>query len=425
MHRDPWFFEKITSPKGIELWHKEVPELPWFSVGVIVYAGHRHDPPAYNNLSHFVEHSIIDSEKPHWKTRGAREEYMLEHGIIEAQGFATTVDYMWTSIKTTRATAGLSYLHDIFRIPPIAIETDKPRRIIEREKKERGTDDDRAVAKAIMAATLPEWHPRVRYFDTQSLTKMLETVNHEVMLSHWRTRYTDANTILVSIGSISKAEMVRLVDTYYAVDGDDVARGVREVAGPIARHQMPAPGRVSLYVEQVLGHHNYDKNISPEVSIVHARTLPHLTSAERYMMKRTLNSSLFERLREQKKLIYSAPVRNELYQDVALHKITMNCAKEHIDEILTESEQITDIVREEGRAVFEREKREALLSFELDEETWSAIVHDAMHHIGAHGAVELKIEYMERLRTITFEETLARIDECFGKGNATVLAVIP
>lgn len=425
MHRDPWYFEKKITTKGLELWHKEVPDLSWYGIGVVIYAGHRHDPRNLNNLSHLLEHAIIDSEKPNWKTRGEREEYMLSHGIIEGLGFTTSIDSMWTSIKTPRAAAGLSYLHDIFRIAPTEIDVQKPKRIVEREKKERGTEDERTIARAIMTAILPPDHALVRYHDSASLAHMFENATKDDLLDHWRNRYTTANTILITTGPLSTEEMAQLVDSHYAVEGDTVAVGTRDEVRALSKEELPPPERIRMNLKEVLGHEHYDRNIPPEVMIAYAHELPHLSNAERYLMRRTLSSSLFERLREQRHLVYSTPVRNELFADIGLHKINMNCSAENIEQILTETDNIVQIIQEEGPAIFEREKREALLSFEVGEETRSSVLHDMMHHIGAHGKTELKMEYLEKLQEITFEQILALTRECFGKGRATVIAITP
>ncbi|MES2953282.1 MAG: hypothetical protein V4674_01855 [Patescibacteria group bacterium] len=425
MQHDPWYFEKKITPKGIELWHKEMPELDWYGIGVIVFAGHRQDPAHLNNLSHFVEHCIVDAERPHWRTRGEREEYMLTHGIIESQGFATTVDYMWTAIKAVRATAGLSYLHDIFRLPPSAIDPEKPKRIVEREKKERGTDDERTIARAIWKNILPEAHPLVRYYDSAGVARMLEQVTLDDALTHWKNHYTHKNTVLVSIGKISATEMAQLVDLYFVQDADEVGMGERYRAVPLIETDLPRPKELHLHVSEILGHHHYDKNISPEVLVLRPRALPHVSNAARYMLKRTLGSSLFERLREQKKLVYSAPVRNELYQDIAIHRLTMNCGREQVNEILAETKRLRMIVEEEGREIFEREKREALLGLDLEEETASSLLADAMYDLALHGKIELKLQYLEQLHEVTFEQTLAAVEDCFGEGKATILSITP
>ncbi|HZT35937.1 MAG TPA: hypothetical protein VFA15_08450, partial [Nitrososphaera sp.] len=113
------------------------------------------------------------------------------------------------------------------------------------------------------------------------------------------------------------------------------------------------------------------------------------------------------------------------YRDIALHRLTMNCGRDQIDDILNEVSQIGEIVCEEGRPIFDREKREALLALDLDEETASSLLADAMSDIALHGSIELKGDYVEQLLDVTFEETLASTEEIFGKGRATVLAIVP
>jgi len=392
---------KITRlPNGLTILTEHMPGLRSVSLGIWVRRGSRHEAPAMNGISHFIEHALFKGSNRRTAHQIATEADRLggqldAYTTHELTGFATKV-------VDTALPQAFDLLVDLV-INPKFDEADLKREqsvIIEEMKMIEDTPDE-LLGELFNAA----------YFPDHSLGRPIEgTV--ETVSSFNRTRtaqfhaenYAPANLVLAAAGNIEHERLVDLAAAAFAAKNGHVEQSFSHSPSPAS------PILIERKVELEQAH------------LIVAAPWPSAKSDDRYVasMLGTIigggtSSRLWQSIREERGLAYSIGAGGNTFTDIGLFTIYAGASPAHIDEVLDLSlKELRRAVREpvsadELRLAKDQATSSVLLSLESSSARAGALARQEI----IHGHRISPDQIIRRIEEVTEEDALRVAQECF------------
>ena len=392
---------KITRlPNGLTILTEHMPGLRSVSLGIWVRRGSRHEAPAMNGISHFIEHALFKGSNRRTAHQIATEADRLggqldAYTTHELTGFATKV-------VDTALPQAFDLLVDLV-INPKFDEADLKREqsvIIEEMKMIEDTPDE-LLGELFNAA----------YFPDHSLGRPIEgTV--ETVSSFDRTRtaqfhaenYAPANLVLAAAGNIEHERLVDLAAAAFAAKNGHVEQTFSHSPSPAS------PILIERKVELEQAH------------LIVAAPWPSAKSDDRYVasMLGTIigggtSSRLWQSIREERGLAYSIGAGGNTFTDIGLFTIYAGASPAHIDEVLDLSlKELRRAVREpvsadELRLAKDQATSSVLLSLESSSARAGALARQEI----IHGHRISPDQIIRRIEEVTEEDALRVAQECF------------
>ncbi|HKP36895.1 MAG TPA: pitrilysin family protein [Pyrinomonadaceae bacterium] len=387
-------------PNGLTILTEHMPGLRSVSLGIWVRSGSRHEAPALNGISHFIEHALFKGTNRRTAHQIATETDRLggqldAYTTHELTGFATKV-------VDTALPQAFDLIVDLVTNPRFD-EHDLKREqsvIIEEMKMIEDTPDE-LLGELFNAAYFPD-HSLGR-----PIEGTVETVSSfdRARTAEFHTRnYAPANLVLAAAGNIEHERLVELASAAFSTQNGHVAHTFS---------QSPSPASPIL-IER--------KGELEQAHLIVAAPWPSAKSDDRYIasMLGTIigggtSSRLWQSIREERGLAYSIGAGGNTFTDIGLFTIYAGASPAHLDEVLDLSlKELRRAVREpvsadELRLAKDQAVSSVLLSLESSSARAGALARQEI----IHGRRISPDEILRRIEAVTEEDALRLAQECF------------
>jgi predicted Zn-dependent peptidase len=310
---------KTRLDNGLRVITERMPHVRSVSVGVWVETGSRHEPSHLNGISHFIEHAVFKGTA----NRSAREiavETDRQGGQLNASTGHENTCYH-TRVLDEQLPQALDLLADMLTAPAfLPEEMERERSVILEEIKMVEDTPDELIHDVFTEHFWPD-HALGR-----PIAGTVDTVSgftRDDVADYFRRHYTAGSTVLTAAGNLDHDDVVRLADRLFAGLPEGMAPAPD--AAPAAR---PA-------------HVVHDKDGLEQAHVLLGFPCPSVTSPDRYaasLMSAVLgdgmSSRLFQRIREERGLVYGIGSSIEAFLDTGIHEIYAGSSPENIPEVL-------------------------------------------------------------------------------------------
>ena len=321
-------------PSGITVLSEHMPGLRSVTAGIWVRRGSRHEEPDLNGICHFIEHAVFKGTQ-----RRTARDIAIESDRLGGHLDAFTTHEM-TGFAIKVADRSLPEAFDLLAdmlVSPRFEQDDLSREqkvILEEIKMVEDTPDE-LLGELFNAA----------YFPNHALGRPIEGTKDTVSsfdqstISEFHAReFIPGNFVVAAAGNIQHDALVELVET--SLKGNTAHQAKSNGHG-----RAPQPA-APILIEQ--------KKELEQVHLVIAAPWPDARSPERYaasllasVVGGGTSSRLWQRIREERGLVYSVGAGGNTFSDVGVFTIYAGTSPQHLDEVLDLSlEEVRRVITE-------------------------------------------------------------------------------
>ena len=310
-------WKQIRLANGLRLLSVQRPHTPTVAVEVVVKAGSRYDREASGG-AHLLEHLVFKGTC----SRSAREIYTAIEtvgGSIEGQT-AKEYAHLYAHLPRQHFEIGVEMLADVLTSPRLAPEDFWSEKLVVLEEIHRMRDNTNFIYNLFAQALWPGDPLGYPIWGDASNFAHLE---YEELLAFHARAYVAANTVVVVCGDVPHDAVAEVVGRRLAT----MPAG-QELSPPAAAPAAAGAPRVAraLHLEKDL----YQTHLLlgfPTVGIRHA------DQSALLVIERVLgmggSARLFQRLREEEKLVYNALIAMATYMDAGYLAVYATCLPEN------------------------------------------------------------------------------------------------
>ena len=195
---------------GLTVATAEMPHMASVSLGIWVGVGGRHEPPALNGISHFIEHLLFKGTHK----RSARQISQDVEGIGGYLNAFTSEENtcFYSRARHDRFEVLLDVLTDMFLNSKVApIEIDKERNVI-KDELAMYLDQPHLHVQELLNETLWPDQPLGRSLTGTAQT--LDALARPHFLDYLRTHYVSGSTLITAAGRLQHRQVVKAVAPY-------------------------------------------------------------------------------------------------------------------------------------------------------------------------------------------------------------------
>lgn len=289
-----------TLPNGLTLLTETMPDVRSVTLGVWLRQGSRHETPAVNGISHFLEHLVFKGTE----TRTARDIALAMESVGGQMDAFTSKEYtcFYTKVLDQHVPEALDLLSDIVRRPKFdPVELERERRVILEEIRMVLDTPDECIYDLFSAHFWPR-HSLGR--PIQGTADTVGRMSRTRLRSFFRSAYRPGNVVIAAAGNLDARDLGRRVRRTF---GDMEPAPVPPVP---RRPPRPRGGivRLARTLEQthlLLGVPGFPK------SVEHRYVLSVLNA----LLGGTMSSRLFQKVREERGLAYTVYSGINSFQD--------------------------------------------------------------------------------------------------------------
>ena len=318
-------------PNGITVLSEHMPGLRSVAAGIWVRRGSRHEEPSLNGIYHFIEHAVFKGTQ-----RRTARDIAIESDRLGGHLDAFTTHEM-TGFALKVADRSLPQAFDLLAdmlIGPRFEQEDLSREqkvVLEEIKMVEDTPDE-LLGELFNAAYFPD-HALGRPIEGTKDT--VSSFDQDTISEFHAREFTPANFVVAAAGNIEHDALVQLVAKSFNGNGSVKAQSHGDGHPP----QPAAP----ILIEQ--------KKELEQAHLVIATPWPDARSSDRYaasllaaVIGGGTSSRLWQRIREERGLVYSVGAGGSTFSDVGVFTIYAGTSPEHLNEVL-------DLALEEVRRV--------------------------------------------------------------------------
>jgi predicted Zn-dependent peptidase len=289
------------------------------SVGVWIETGSRHEPAELNGISHFIEHAIFKGTS----RRSARQiavESDRQGGNLNAST-SQEATCIYTRVLDEQLPRAVDLIADMLAEATfVPTEIERERSVILEEIKMVEDTPDELIHDVFAEAFWPD-----QAFG-RPISGTVETVGaltRDQLYAFYRERYRPESIVFAAAGNLEHSAVVDLVE---------------RLLGSLERSSEsrvePAPDPVAAFVLR-------QKEGLEQAHLVIGSPSPHATSPDRYaanvmtsILGDGMSSRLFQRIREERGLVYGIYSSVEAFVDAGVHTICAGASPENIPEVV-------------------------------------------------------------------------------------------
>jgi predicted Zn-dependent peptidase len=404
-------FRKTVLPNGIRLVTERIPHVRSVAAGVWVDTGSRHEPAERAGISHFIEHLVFKGTE----SRSAEEIAKAVDSVGGQMDAFTTKEHtcFYVTVLDQHLPLAADLLADVLLHPlfaPDDIEKEKSVVLQEFSMVEDTPDD---LIHDLFTERVWASHPLGRPILGEK--KIVQALDRETVLGHFREEYCPARIIIAAAGRIEHEALVELFGSRFA--------GFRQPC-PARDESTPATASCLELVDKPL----------EQVHFVLGGPGLSQTSTDRYalyllniVVGGSMSSRLFQEIRERQGLVYSIHSGNAAFRDTGLFYVYAGSEPSQFERVveltLTELRKIRagGITAEELGRAKEHLKGSLMLSLES---TSSRMTRSAMQELYFGHAFSLD-EILASIDGVTPLQIDALIDRLLGRGLLSLVALGP
>jgi predicted Zn-dependent peptidase len=399
-------------PNGLTVISERMPHVRSVTAGIWAVAGSRHETPAENGVSHFIEHMVFKGTARRTAADIARETDSLG-GNLDAYTSKELVCFN-CKVLDQHLPKAFDILADMTLHPAFAQEDiDKEKGVVLEEiKMEKDTPE--YVIHDIFSSSFWKGHALGKpILGTRASIKRLSRGD---ILGYFRRTYVPSNLVIAAAGNLSHDALMSLAASAF---------GQLPAAPAVLPSPAPAPTPELIFK---------NKRSLEQVHLcigVPCYELPHAQRYPMFVLNTILgggmSSRLFQTIRENRGLAYSVMSEQFLYRDSGCLSVYAGTSLESVPEVvrLTMAEfrslKDTPVPAEELQRAKDHLKGSFMLGLES---TTSRMSHLARQHI-YFGRFWTMDEILELIESVTAEDIQSLANEFFRTERIAVTALGP
>jgi predicted Zn-dependent peptidase len=303
---------------GLRIITERMPHVRSASVGAWIEAGSRHEPAALNGIAHFIEHAVFKGTARRSALEIAIESDRQGGHLNASTGQETTCFH--TRVLDEHLPRALDLIADMITSPAFAPEEiERERSVIIEEIKMVEDTPDEFIHDVFTEHFWPN-HALGRPISGSVAT--VSSFTREDVVAFVRDRYCASSIILTAAGNLDHDQVVRLAQEYF---------GQLPCGSPVA---VDAPVSSPALVLQ-------QKEGLEQAHLLLGSPCPPASSPDRYaanlmsaILGDGMSSRLFQRVREERGLVYGIGSSVEAFRDTGVHEIYAGASPENIPEVV-------------------------------------------------------------------------------------------
>lgn len=344
--------ERVTLSNGLTLVHRPDFSAEVVSVQVWVKTGSIHEDALIGSgLSHYLEHLLFKGTSRRDGKSISREVHAMGGGINAYTTFDRTVYYI--DAPSAAFEQVVDVLSDIVLHSTLPVgEVERERDVILREI-DMGLDDpDRQLSQALFRTAFQKHPYREPVIGHRAL---FQEVSRDELYAYYKARYVPNNIVVSVVGAVTPEECRGAIEKFFGT----VERGR---LAPVLIESEPA--QLAARKEAIIADYNIFRGgfgfKVPHLSHVDSPRLDALAHA----LGGGESSVLWQRLRNEAKLVHYIDCRNWNPGGQGLFWISYVCDSEHQVEVEHAIEGVLEDIKRDGfdEAVVEKARRQALTS---------------------------------------------------------------
>ena len=407
--------EKTTLDNGVRVVTGPMTGVKSASLILYYEVGSRYENPAYQGISHFLEHMIFKGTERRPDPLMISQAVEGVGGILNAATGRESTNY-WAKVPSTHFPLAFDVLADIVRNSVIdEAELTKERSVIVEEIRSVFDSPEDLVHDVIDEAI---WGAQSVGRPIAGTEQTVGAIDQPTLAEFWRRNYRPERLVVASAGDLTHAEVVKLAEQHL---GDLAVNGDADQSESSASDQDEV--RIRL--------------VERDTEQAHLCVgLPALSySTERRYVQGTIeailssgmSSRLFQEIREKRGLVYSVYGYFRPYEDVGQAVIYAGTDLERVDEAITaiigELRKLRDdgVPEDELERTKELRKGRLLMGFEDSRSVASWIGSQEL----TYGEVRTPEEVMERIEAVTTKDVQELADELFQTQKLSLALIGP
>lgn len=396
---------------GLTLLTEDIPYVRSVSIGIFVKVGSRDEEIELNGLSHFIEHLMFKGTKKR-SAKQIAEALDNVGGILNA---FTSKEYTcyYSKVLDEHFSLALDVLTDmLFSSRFEENDIDRERNVILEEIKMYEDSPDELVHD-VFAGTVLKEHSLGKSIGGRQ--EVIKNVNKEKILEYYRKYYVPSNMVISVAGNINHEEIRKKVEDAFPVEKSLLPS--KALLIPDSKPNVVCKVKDIEQVNLCLGGLGLSLN-NPKM-----RALQMLDN----ILGGGTSSRLFQKIREQRGLVYSVYTYHNCYYDTGLFCVSMGLSAHNLEAAL-------DLVGEELKAILNngvtgqelrRAKEQAKGNFLLSLES----VNTRMSRMGKYKIYFDRIisteEVLEQIEKVSLEDMLNLSQEILKPNKFSLVTVGP
>jgi len=392
---------KFTLKNGVRVVCENIPYVRSVSTGIWVRTGSRNENPKNNGISHFVEHMLFKGTSTRTAAQIAECIDNIGGQINAFTGKECTCFYTKTldeHIEIAVDVLGDMFFNSIFDKKDIALE----KKVI-LEEISMYEDSPEELVHDLLSETV--WADSSIGRPILGTKSSLRNINRQMILDYINERYTQTNTVISVVGNYDEDRFEALLEKYFG-DWEPKNGKDQELQRVVFK---PGTGIKEKDTEQVhicIGYEGIktgDDDIYPLLAISN-------------ILGGGMSSRLYQKIREEKGLVYSIYSYPTTYTDTGLFTIYAGMKPENLKVVASLIEEEIGSLRKNGirQAELERTKEQMKGNYILGLESTSS----RMNSIGKSelllGYIYTPDEILDKISSITMDDIDRMIVRIFG-----------
>lgn len=324
-------FERVVLPNGLCVISEDIPHVRSVAAGVWVKTGSRDESPELHGVTHFLEHLMFKGTK----TRSARDIAEQVDAVGGELNAFTAKEYtcFYARVLSDHFSLALELLSDMILNPRFdEADLEREKSVVLEEIKLYEDTPDELIHDLCARAVLGN-HPLGR-----PVLGTLETVarlGRRAVDAYWRQHYTPDNLVVSVVGEVNHYDVQSQVNRFFGgMSGEHVKDDARN--SDIGRGRDLFRDKNTEQVHVCLGSHGLSRGSDERFAL---QILDALLGG-------SVSSRLFQELREERGLVYSAFSSHAAYQDTGLFSVYLGVSAENLPEVLGLVRREFDSVRQ-------------------------------------------------------------------------------
>ncbi|MEW6182551.1 MAG: pitrilysin family protein [Bacillota bacterium] len=305
-------------PNGVTILTEEIPHVRSIAIGIWIDAGSRYEEPEQNGITHFIEHALFKGTT----TRSAKK-ITEELDDVGGQLNAFTgkeVTCFYAKVLDEHFDLAVDVLTDMLFnscFNPEDLEREK-NVIVEEIKMYEDTPDE--LVHDVFSGTLWQGHPLGRpVIGTEEVVRGL---SREKLLGYYGRHYLHGRMVVSVAGNIGHEKAVAVLKPAFSKAGGN--SGMRQLTRPEPKAEICQCNRDTKQVHICIG--------TPGVAL--GDDLVYVFQVLSTILGGGMSSRLFQRIREERGLVYSVYSYHASYYDTGLFCIYAGLAAPNVAEAL-------------------------------------------------------------------------------------------
>ena len=402
---------KVTTlANGLRVAVDPMPEVESASLGIWVACGTRHESAELNGMAHMLEHMAFNGTR----TRSARaiaEEIENVGGSLNAYTGREITAYHASVLKEDVA-LGVEMISDILRNSVFdPDELQRERGVILQEIGQALDTPDDVIFDQFQETALPG-QPLGR--PVLGTAASVEAIGRDDLFAYLARHYTASNMVLSAAGRVEHDHIVDLANKHFG----SVPRTPANAEAPVPLRYVGGDGREARVLEQahlVLGCEGIGYRDPDYFALAVYSTL----------FGGGMSSRLFQRIREERGLVYGIHCFNTAYGDGGLFGIYAGTGEDDLAELVPAvCEEFVGVAHTLSEAELVRARNQIKAGTLMALESSGARCEQAARHLIIHGRTIPYAEIVARIEAVD-QEAVRRVARRLLQGELTLAALGP